>query len=162
MDDHALADLRQHAIINLGIIVGVAAELRQRARSHQDDAAAGFFDRLDLLVVGANHIVEVPGIFHREMIGAGAGKHQRIAARLGRPHRALDQFQRGRPVQSHAALRGIHRLSHAKAEIPDVFAERNGLVPVDRRREPRIDVGERIGNHVRGGKRHAVQRALKL
>ena len=34
-------------------------------------------------------------------------------------------------------------------------------VPVDRRIEPGIDVGERIGHHMGGGKRHAVQRAVQ-
>ena len=155
-------DLRQHAIVDLGVVVGVAADLRQRARRHQDDAAAGLFDRRDLLLIGADHVVEAFGIFHREMIGAGAGKHQRVAPRLRRPDRALDQFQRGRPVQPHAALRGVHRLGDAEAEIPDVLAKGDGPVPVDRGRQPRIDIGERIGHHMRRRKRHAVQRALEL
>ena len=33
---------------------------------------------------------------------------------------------------------------NAKAEIPDVFAERDGPVPVDRRCQPRIGIGKRI------------------
>ena len=76
--------------------------------------------------------------------------------------RALDQFQRGRPVQPHAALRGVHRLGDAEAEIPDVLAKRDGPVPVDRGRQPRIVIGERIGHHMRRRERHAVQRALEL
>ena len=118
VDDHGLADLRQHAVIDLGVIVGVAAEFCQRARSHQDDAAAGLFDRRDLLLIGADHVVDGFRILHREVIGAGAGKHQRVAPRLGRPHRALDQFQRGRPVQPHAALRGVHRLRRRRGRGP--------------------------------------------
>ena len=78
-------DLRQHAVIDLGVIVGAAAELCQRARSHQDDASAGLFDRRDLLFVGADHVVDGLGILDRQMIGAGAGKHQRIAPGLRRP-----------------------------------------------------------------------------
>ncbi len=153
--------LRQHAIVHLGVVVGVAADPRQRARRHQDDAAARLLDRRDLLFIGADHVVEAFGVLGREVIGAGAGKHQRIAPRLRRRHRALDQFQRGRPVQPHAALRGVHRFGDAETEVPDMFAKGNRPVPVDSRRQPRIDVGERIGHHMRGGKRHAVQRALK-
>ena len=155
-------DLRQHAMIHLGVVVRIAADFRQRPRRHQDDAAAGLFHRRDLFLIGADHVVEVFGILRRQMIGAGAGKHQRIAPRLRRRHRALDQFQRGRPVQPHAALRGVHRLGDAEAEIPDMFAEGDGLVPVDRRRQPRIDIGQRIGHHMRRRERHPVQRALKL
>ena len=162
VDDHGFADLRQHAVIDLGIIVGVAADLRQRARGHQDDAAARLLDRRDLLLIGADDVVEALGVLCRQMIGAGAGKHQRIAPRLRSPHRALDQFQRGRPVQPHAALRGVHGFGHAEAEVPDMLAKRNRPVPVDGGGQPRIDIGERIANHVRRGKRHAVQRALEL
>ena len=152
----------QHAVIDLGVIVGAAAEFCQCARGHQDDAAAGFFDRRDLLLIGADHVVEALGVLHREMVGAGAGKHQRATPRLCRPHRTLDQFQRGRPVQPHAALRGVHRLGDAKAEVPDVLAKRNGAVPVDRRGQPRIALGQRIGHRVGGRERDAVQRAFEL
>ena len=162
VDDHRLADLRQHATVYPGIVKRAAADFCQRARGHQDDASAGFFDRLDLLFIGADHVVESPGILHREVIGAGAGKHQRIAPRLRGPHRTLDQFQRGRPVQSHAALRGIHRFGDAEPEIPDVFAKGDRPVPVNSGIEPRIDVGQRIGHHVGCRKRHAVQRALEF
>ena len=162
VDDHGLAHLRQHAVIDPGVVVGVAAELCQRPRRHQDDASAGLFDRRDLLLIGADDVVDGLRILHREVIGAGAGKHQRAAPRLRRPDRALDQFQRGRPVQPHAALRGVHGFGDAEAEVPDMLAEGNGAVPVDRRRQPRIDVGERVGHHMRRGERHAVERALEL
>ena len=97
-----------------------------------------------------------------EVVRTGAGEHQRVASRLGRAHRTLDQFQRGRPVQTHAALSGIHRLRNAEPEVPDVFAKPNGLVPIDRRCEPRVDIGARIGNHMRRRKCDPVQRTLKF
>ena len=162
VDDHGLAHLRQHAVIDLDVVVGTAADFRQRTRRHQDDPAAGLLDRRDLFLIGADHVVDGLCVLRRQMIGAGAGKHQRAAPRLRRPHRALDQFQRGRPVQPHAALRGIHRFGDAEAEIPDMFAKGDGLVPVDRGRQPRIDIGQRIGHHMRRRECHAVQRALKL
>ena len=132
MDDHGLAHLRQHAVVDLGVVIRVAADFSERPRGHQNNPPAGLFDRRDLLLIGADHVVEVFGVLRREMIGAGAGKHQRIASRLRRPDRALDQLQRSRPVQPHAALRRIHRLGHAEAEVPDVLAKGNRLVPVDR------------------------------
>ncbi|GCC44836.1 hypothetical protein chiPu_0028942, partial [Chiloscyllium punctatum] len=61
-----------------------------------------------------------------------------------------------------ATLRGIHRLGDAEAEVPDVLAECDRLVPVDRSRQPGIDVGAGIGNHMGRRERHPVERALKL
>ena len=162
MDDHGLADLTQHAVINLAVIVGATAEFGQRARGHQDDPPARLFDRRDLFLIGTDHVVDGLGIFHREVVGAGAGKHQRVAFRLCRLHRTLDQFERSRPVQPHATLRGVHGFGHAKAEVPDVLAERNGPVPIDRRCQPRIGIGQRIGHHMRRGKRDAVQGAFEF
>ena len=161
MDDHGLADLRENAIIDFGVVVGIASKLRQCARRHQDDAAADFLDCRDLLLIGADHIVDALRVFDRQMIGAGAGKYQCVA-RLRRAHRARDQFQRGRPVQPHAALRGVHRLGHAEPEVPDMLAKRDGPVPIDRRRQPGIDVGQRIGDDVCRGEGNAVERALEL
>ena len=70
---------------------------------------------------------------------------------------AADQLQRVGPVQAHAALRGVHRLGDAEAERPQVPPERDRRVPVDRGVEPRIAVGERIGDHMRGRIGDAVE-----
>jgi hypothetical protein len=59
-------------------------------------------------------------------------------------------------------LRGVHRFGDAEAEVPDMLAEGDGLVPVDRGRQPGIDIGKGIGDDMDGGKRHAIQRALEL
>ena len=67
-----------------------------------------------------------------------------------------------RPVQAHAALRGVHRLGDAEAERPQMPPERDGRVPVDRGVEPRIAVGERIGDHMRGRIGDAVERRRGL
>ena len=161
VDDHGLAHLRQHAVVDLGVVVGAAAELRQRARGHQDDAAAHLLDRRDLLLIGADHVVD--GSW-RLRPRDDRCRRRRTPARcrgLRRAHRALDQLQRGRPVQPHAALRGVHRFGDAEAEIPDMLAEGDGAVPVDRRRQPGIVVGERIGDDMRGRERDAVERALR-
>ena len=131
VDDHGLADLAQHAVVDLCVVVGATAELCQRARGHQDDTAAGLFDCGGLLLVSTDHIIDRPCILYREVVGPGAGKHQRITLCLRRIDRALNQLQRGRPVQPHAALRGVHRLRDAEAEVPDVLAEGHGAVPVD-------------------------------
>ena len=149
-------------MIDLCVVVGAASELCQRPRSHQDDPPSGLLHRCDLLLIGADHVVDGPGVFDREVVGAGAGKHQCVALCLCRPHRTLDQFQRSRPIQPHAALRGIHCFGNAEPEVPDVLPKRNGPIPVDRGRQPRIGIGERIGHHMRRGKRHAVQGAFQF
>ena len=51
--------------------------------------------------------------------------------------------RRARPVQAHAALRGVHRLGDAEAVRPEVAAEGEGGVPVDG--------GRRVGRDVAYG-----------
>ena len=80
---------------------------------------------------------------------------------FARVEAAADQFQRVRPVQAHAALRGVHRFGDAEAERPQVPAERDGALPVDRGVEPGIAVGQRIGDDMRGGVGDAVERRLR-
>ena len=140
--------LRQDAVVDAQIVVGAARGAHQRAARHQDDAAAQRLDRLDLLLIGADHVVDRDAGVGGEMVGAGAARDQRAGPVLGRVERAPDQLKRGRPVDAHAALRGVHRLGDAEPEVPDVVAEGDGLVPVDRGIEPGIVVGERIGGDV--------------
>ena len=47
-----------------------------------------------------------------------------------------DQLLRRRPIEAHAALRGVHRLRDAEAERPEVSAEGDGAVPIDLGIEP--------------------------
>jgi hypothetical protein len=86
-----------------------------------------------------------------QVIGAGAAGDQRIAAAGGFGKRPLDQLLRFRPAEAHAALGGVHGFGNAEAEIPEPVAEGERAVPVDRRRQPRIVVGKRIGDDVGGG-----------
>ena len=87
----------------------------------------------------------------RQVVGAGAVGDQRIVAgaRLGLG--AADQLLRLGPAEPHAALRGIHRLGDAEAEVPEAMAEFERRVPVDRRGQPGIVVGQRIGDDVGRG-----------
>ena len=92
-----------------------------------------------------------------EVIGADAAGDLHARPRLGGVERAADQFLRAVPVEAGAALRGVHRFGDAEPEVPEVMAERDGLVPVDRGVEPGINVGERIGHHMRGRIGDAVE-----
>ena len=58
--------------------------------------------------------------------------------------------------------RDAYVIHDAEAEVPDMFAKSDGPVPIHRGRQPRVDVGERIGHHMGCRKRHAVQRALEF
>ena len=71
------------------------------------------------------------------------------APRLGGERR--DQLARRRPVQPHAALGGVHRLGDAEPVRPQVAAEGERGVPVERRRRARAVGRERVGDDVRGG-----------
>jgi hypothetical protein len=135
------------------------ADAGQRARGHQDELAAELLDRFHLLFVAANHVVDdlasssarwsVP---QPEATSAPGG--------LGRVERAAYQFERGRPVQAHAALRGVHRFGHAQAQRPQVAPVGDGGVPVDRAGQPRIHRRQRVGHDVRGGIGDAVEARL--
>ena len=76
---------------------------------------------------------------------------------LGGFQRAADQFLGARPVEPAAALRGVHRFGDAEPEVPEIMAEGDGALPVDRGVEPGVDIGERIGDHMRGGIGDAVE-----
>ena len=149
-------------LVDRGVVVGRARGLHQRAARHQDDAAAELLDRGALLLVGADHVVHRDVRRRLQMIGAGARADQRAGKVLRRVEAAPDQLQRVRPVHPHAALRGVHRLGDAEAERPEVAAELDGGVPVDRGVEPRLAVGQRIGDHMRRRIGDAVERRLGL
>ena len=69
-----------------------------------------------------------------------------LTARLRRA--AADQLLGRRPVEPHAALRRIHRVRHAEAVGPEVAAERERRLPVDRCGRAGRRVAERIGDHM--------------
>ena len=119
---------------------------------------AELLDRRALLLVGADDVVDGDVGRRFEMIGAGAGAEPRAGEVLRRVDAAADQFERAWPVHAHAALRGIHRFGDAEAEAPQMAAERDGALPVDRGIEPGIGIGQRIGDHMRGRIGDAAER----
>ena len=64
---------------------------------------------------------------------------------------------RQRPIQSHAALRGVHRLRDAKALVEKIVAECQRLVPV----QP-AGGAQGIGHHMGGRKGDAVEWGFRL
>ena len=161
VDDHRLLHLAENAAIDLGVVVAAARRLHQRAACHQHDAPAEFFDRGALLLVGADDVVEGHVGARFEMIGAGAAADQRAGKILGGVEAPADQFERGRPVDAHAALGGVHGLGDAEPERPQVPAECDGALPVDRGIEPGVAIGQRIGDDMRGRVGDAAERRLR-
>ncbi len=86
-------------------------------------------DGLDLLLVGADHVVDAGVGAGGEVVGAGAAGDQRAGAVAGGVERAADQLLRLGPAEAHAALGGVHRLGDAEAEVPEVVAEAEGARP---------------------------------
>ena len=159
MQDHRLARLAQHTVIDPFVVGRRTRHLGQRAAGHDDQLAAEPFDCCHLHFVGADDIVDALRVFDREVVGAAAAGQEGAGHVTRRVDRTADQFQRCRPVQPHAALRGVHGLGHAQAHRPQPAAVGDGGVPVDGALQPRVDGGTRIGHHVRGGKGDAVQAA---
>ena len=60
VDDHRLARLGEQAVVDLEIVVGRARHAHERAARHQDDRRARRLDRLELLLVGADHVIDAP------------------------------------------------------------------------------------------------------
>ena len=157
----------EHAVVDALVVGRRFGDARERTAGHHDQAAAGLLDRRHLLLVAADHLVDRAHAGGIEMVGAAAREDQRRAAVARLPglagfHRAADQLERGRPVEAHAALRGVHRLGDAHPQVPEVFAIRDGLVPIDRAIDPGIVGGARIGDHVGCREGDAVEGSLGL
>ena len=150
VDDHRLLHLPQDAAVDARVVLGAPREAGECAARHHDQLPAHALDRLDLLLVGADDVVDRNARVGVEVIGAGAAGDLHAGPCPGGLERAADQLPGAAPVEAHAALRGVHRLGDAEAEVPEIVAKRDGLVPVDRRVEPGVIVGERIGDHMRG------------
>ena len=71
--------------------------------------------------------------------------------------RMADQFTRARPIEAAAALRRVHGFRDAQTEIPKIVTEMDCLFPIDRRVQPGIGVGQRIGHNMRSRKRDAIE-----
>ena len=76
VDDHRLLHLGEDARIDLGVVVRALRRPDERAARHQDDAPAHRFDRLDLRLVGADHVVERDARGSLQLLGAGAARDQ--------------------------------------------------------------------------------------
>ena len=151
VNDHRLAHLRQDAVVDFFVIGRRLGDPCQRAAGHKDDPATEFFYRRELFFVGAQDIIEAARVLDSQLVGACATRQQgsgQVSRRVGR---AADQFERCRPVKSHAALRRVHRLGHAKAQRPEMAAVGDGGVPVDGGVKPGVLCGEWVGHHVCGG-----------
>ena len=74
-------------------------------------------DGFALFEVSGGYILQRDRLAGGQMIGAGSAGYD-CAACLRGCGAALDQFQRQRPVEAHAALRGVHRFGYGKAERP--------------------------------------------
>ncbi len=159
VDDHRLPDLAEDALVDLVVIVRRLGHARQRPAGHEDNAAAERFDRGDLLLVGADHVVQARGGFRGQMVGAGAACQQCAFAVAARLDRAANELERGVPIKAHAALRRVHGLGHAQAQPPQGTAIGDGRVPVDGAALPRIDRRQRIGHHMGGAIGDATERA---
>ena len=93
-----------------------------------------------------------------EMVRARARGDRRAGNALRGVDAALDERQRRRPVEPHAALRRVHRFGDAEAQREQVAAVGERRVPVERDADPGIDARERIGDDVRRRVRDAIER----
>jgi hypothetical protein len=75
-----------------------------------------------LLGVGGDDVIEVAREVGVEMVCAGSAGDDAVGG-AGFSNAALDELERERPIEAHAALRSIHGLSDAEAERPEMAAE---------------------------------------
>ena len=154
---HGLPGLTQYPVVDALVVGGVSGHAGQGAAGHHDQLAAQCLDGFHLLLVAADHVIHCLHGVEVQVIGAAAAGDQRARHVFRGVERAADQLQRAGPVQPHAALGRVHGLGHAQAQRPQVAAVGDGGVPVDRGGEPRVDSGQRIGDHVRGRVGDAVE-----
>ena len=113
-------------------------------------------DRFDLLFIRADHIVEIARLAGSSWSVPLPEKHQSVAG-LCRGDRPLDEFERCRPIDAHAALRSIHRFRDTKTETPKVLTIGNGFIPIDCTIEPGIVVGVGVGDDVSRRESDAIE-----
>ena len=161
VDDHRLLHLAEDAVVDLGVVVGRARRLHQRAARHQDDAAAELLDRRALLLVGADHVVDGHA---RRPARDDRCRRRRRSARRESPSRRRGcggsvRATSASPCPCRAARCPSPRRRRGRG--PEVVAEGDGALPVDRGVEPGIGVGQRIGDDMRGRIGDAVERRLR-
>ena len=152
VDQDRLAHLGEDAAVDLLVIRRAGGAGGERPARHQDDPPARGLDRLALFLVGADHVVDAGVRPRRQMVRAGAARNQPAAVpRLRSGDRAPDQLARGRPVQPHAALGGVHRFGDAESERPEMLAIGQCRLPVEGGVEPGVCVGVRVVDDMGGG-----------
>jgi hypothetical protein len=154
---HRLLHLAENPCIDPGVVVGRAGRLGQRSRGHQDDPATLGLDETDLLFIGRDDIVDAHFGGRQQVIGAGAVGDQRVGARLSLGLRSPNELLRFRPAEAHAALGRVHRFGDAEAEIPQAMPELQRGVPVDGGAQPRVVIGQGIGDDMRGSIGDAIE-----
>src|SRR5690606_29268509 len=122
--------LRQHAVVDRGVVLGPTSAGRQLPARHHHDPAACCFDVLELLLVGGCDLVETRRC-GRQLVGTGTA-HYRPAGRPRRRTGPRDQPLSGLVVETHTALGGVHGLGYAEPVRPQVLAIPDGRVPIDR------------------------------
>ena len=147
VDERRLLQLREHVAIDARVVVRIARDSRQLTARHHHDLAAHLFDVFALLLVRGLDIAQIARRARRQVIGLRAA-HDAPADRLRLRHRAADELLARLPIETHAALRGVHRLGDAEPVLPDVAPERQRALPIDDGRRGRADVGERIRDDV--------------
>src|SRR5215213_6132409 len=117
MDDYRLLHLAQNAAVDARIILRALRGTCERPACHYDELSPHAFDCLDLLLVGADNLVDRNACVGVEMVGADAAGDLYAWAAFGGIERAADQLLRAVPIEPHAALRGVHRFGDAEPEI---------------------------------------------
>ena len=145
--EHLAEPVDDHRLLHLGAGCG-----RRRARNRPGPCATRAsarlairmmrppmrLDRLDLLLVGADDVVDRHARrWRRDDRCRRRRRSARRAAPSRPPARGGSVRCAPRPVEAHAALRGVHRLGDAEPEVPEIFAERDGACPSRPRRRAR-------------------------
>ena len=113
------------------------------------DLAALFFHEGALLLVCGFDVAHGGRRSRRQLVGLRAADDPATDGACFR-NRAPDQLLGGGPVEAHPALSGVHGFRHSEPVAPDVAAEGERGLPVDRGRRDGADIGERVGHHVHG------------
>ena len=136
------------------VVVGTSRDPGELAARHQHDLASEGFDELALLFVRGLDVAQVARRPRRQLIGLHAADDA-AADRLGLRDRKPDQLPGRLPIESHPALRRVHRFGDSKAVAPDVSPKRQGAIPVHGGGPDGVGVSQRIGHHMDRGVREA-------
>jgi len=136
------------------VVLRPPGEPGQLTACHQNDLTPMRLHEFALLLVSDHDVAEVACRAGRKLVGLNAADDT-AADRRGLSHRAPDQPLARLPIEAHSPLGGVHRLGDAEPAAPDVAAEGQRPLPVDRGGRNRTRIGERVGDHVDGGVREA-------